>query len=173
MLVTAKSAPDVLVVGIETMSLAVVGVRVVPVLDQKPTVPPPLMVPVQVKLPVELAKVQPVAPEPPATLTSIAPSACRFKAVVVAPKVPVPAKVMAVAEVAMVSIEATPVKAPPVVTFKPPFEVKAKVPVALPMAVLLVPAVLILTLPEEPIWRYLIVPALLVTLKISTEPAAA
>lgn len=50
--------------------------------------------------------------------------------------VPAPAKVIAVAEVEMVSIEATPVNAPAVVTFKPPEEVKEKVPVALPMAVL-------------------------------------
>lgn len=34
------------------------------------------------------------------------------------------------------SSEATPVKAPPVVTFNPPLLVKAKVPVALPMDVL-------------------------------------
>ena len=50
--------------------------------------------------------------------------------------VPAPAKSMAVAEKSMVSILATPVKAPPVVTLRPPFEVRANVPVALPIVVL-------------------------------------
>ena len=63
----------------------------------------------------------------------------------VADKVPPLAKVKAVAETAMVSMDATPVKAPPVVTFSPPLLVKAKVPVALPMAVFPVPVVLMLT----------------------------
>ena len=44
------------------------------------------------------------------------------------------------------SIEATPVKAPPVVTFNPPLEVKAKVPVELPIVVLPVPVVAMVTL---------------------------
>lgn len=60
--------------------------------------------------------------------------------------VPAPAKVRAVALVAIVSIEATPVKAPPVVTFRPPDEVKANVPVALPMATVPVPVVAMVTL---------------------------
>ncbi len=93
-----------------------------------------VIVPEHAKLPLELVMVQPVAELPPAMLTSIAPSAWRFRAVVVAPIVPVPAKVKAVAEVAIVSIEVTPVSAPPVETFKP-LEVKAKVPVALPIEV--------------------------------------
>ena len=41
----------------------------------------PVILPVQVRLPVELATVQPVAAEPPAMLTSIAPSVWRFKPV--------------------------------------------------------------------------------------------
>ena len=48
--------------------------------------------------------------------------------------VPAPAKVIAVAECVIVSIEDTPVKAPPVVTFKP-VDVKAKLPVALPIEI--------------------------------------
>ena len=119
MFVIAKSAPVVFVVGIDTLSLAVAGERVVPVLDQKPTAPEPEIVPLQVKSPVVLLTVQPVAAEPPAMLTFIAPSAWRLRAVEVAPNVPAPAKVMAVAEVAIVSIEVTPVKAPPVVTSRP------------------------------------------------------
>lgn len=63
--------------------------------------------------------------------------------------VPAPAKVKLVAEVAIVSIEATPVKAPPVVTFSPAFEVNAKVPVAFPIAVFAVPVVLIEAVPPE------------------------
>jgi len=55
--------------------------------------------------------------------------------------VPTPGKVKPVAEVVIVSIEATPVKAPPIVTFKPPLDVKAKVLPALPMATAFVPAV--------------------------------
>ena len=47
----------------------------------------------------------------------------------------------------MVSTEATPVNAPPVVTFNPPLDVKAKVPVEFPIAVLLVPLVLIFVVP--------------------------
>ena len=59
--------------------------------------------------------------------------------------VPAPAKVRAVAEVAMVSRLATPVRAPPVVTLRPPEEVRAKVPVALPMATVPVPVVAMVT----------------------------
>jgi len=61
--------------------------------------------------------------------------------------VPAPAKVRAVAEVAIVSIEATPVSAPAVVAFNPPFETKANVPVALPIVVFDVPVPFILAVP--------------------------
>jgi hypothetical protein len=56
---------------------------------------------------------------------------------------PAPANVIVVAVKPMVSIDATPVKAPPVVTFNPPLDVSAKVPVALPMVVFPVPVVAI------------------------------
>ena len=59
--------------------------------------------------------------------------------------VPAPANVMAVAEVAIVSIEATPVRAPAVETFNPPLLVKANVPVELPIATVPVPVVPIVT----------------------------
>ena len=65
--------------------------------------------------------------------------------------VPAPAKVRAVALVAIVSSEATPVRAPAVETFRPPELVRAKVPVALPMAtepVLVEVAMLVLPAPE-------------------------
>jgi len=72
-----------------------------------------------------------------------------LKARVLAPVeeiVPAPAKVRAVAEVAMVSIEATPVRAPAVETFSPPeAEINWKVPVVLPMVVVPVPVVAIVT----------------------------
>ena len=68
--------------------------------------------------------------------TEVAPLVPKLKAAAVVSTVPAPANVNAVAVVPMVSIEATPVKAPPVVTFNPPLEVKAKVPVELPMATL-------------------------------------
>src|SRR3989338_2056023 len=124
--------------------------------------------------------VQPVTPEPPAILTSpvdtpailTAPEVPASKASAEVPPAatdPAPAKVKAVAEVAMVSIEATPVKAPPVVTFNPPADVKANVPVALPITIspvevprLVVPA------PEEFKLR-LVVPVILVVVADSAE----
>src|SRR3989344_5248546 len=88
----AKSAPVVVVLAIETMSFAVAGLSVVEVLVQKPTVPEldPVIFPVQVKLPVELATVQPVAPDPPAMVTSTEPSDCNAKAVAAAVTVNAP-----------------------------------------------------------------------------------
>ena len=73
--------------------------------------------------------------------------------------VPAPAKVKAVAEVAIVSREATPVRVPPVVTFRPPDEVRAKVPVALPMATVPVPVVAMVTA-EAPAVARLVAPLL-------------
>ena len=61
--------------------------------------------------------------------------------------VPAPAKVKPVAVTAIVSIEATPVKAPPVVTLSPPFEANANVPVALPIVVFAVPVEFIEAVP--------------------------
>ncbi len=52
---------------------------------------------------------------------------------------PTPAKVKEVGVTAMVSMEETPLNCPVVVTFNPPLEVKAKVPVVLPIETLLVP----------------------------------
>jgi len=69
--------------------------------------------------------------------------------VVVEDIVPAPAKVNAVALVVIVSIEATPVKAPAVVTFRPPLDVKAKVPEELPIAVFEVPDVFIFAVPPD------------------------
>lgn len=65
---------------------------------------------------------------------------------------PVPAKPRDVAEVEIVSMEATPVSAPAVETFKP-LEVKAKVPVELPMATLPVEVLAILTLAAPAVAR--------------------
>jgi hypothetical protein len=89
--------------------------------------------------------------------------------VLVADKVPPLAKVKPVAVTPIVSMDATPVKAPPVVTFRPPFDVRAKVPVALPMAVLAVPVVLILVVPVK------VAPAVAVKrpLKVTESPEAA
>lgn len=80
----------------------------------------------------------PVVPE--STVTAPVVPEVKAKALPAADVIePVPAKPSAVAEVEMVSMEATPVKAPPVVTFRPPLEAIAKVPVVLPMVILLVP----------------------------------
>ena len=94
----------------------------VPIFNVFPAVPVPMFI-VFALFPVPKFTV-PVVPE------------SKVKAdVVVDDIVPVPAKVKAVAEVPMVSIDATPVNAPPVVTFSPPEDVKAKVPVPFPIAV--------------------------------------
>ena len=70
----------------------------------------------------------------------------------VADIVPTPANVRSVAVTPIVSREITPVSAPSVETFNPPFEVTAKVPVALPIATFPVPVVAIFTsdAPEVP-----------------------
>ncbi len=80
------------------------------------------------------------------SVTALAP--VEFRARVVVPvMVPAPAKVRAVALVAIVSSEATPVRAPAVETLRPPeAEISWKVPVALPMVMLPVPVVAIVTL---------------------------
>ena len=83
-------------------------------------------------LPVPMAIVLALFPVPKLTLP-VAPESNVIAETVVEEIVPAPAKVKAVAETEIVSIEATPVKAPPVVTFNPPFEVTAKVPVGLPI----------------------------------------
>ena len=129
----------------------------------------PVMFPEQVRFPVELLTVQPVAVDPPAIFTSTDPSVCRFKAVLAADSVPPLAKPKEVAVTDMVSMEGTPVKAPPVVTFSPPFEVKANVPVPLPMLVLAVPVVLMLVVPTR------VAPAVAVNrpFNVSLSPSAA
>ena len=129
----------------------------------------PVMFPEQVKLPVEFCTVQPVLADPPAIFTSIAPSVCRLSPVLVAASVPPLANVKAVAEAVMVSMEATPVSAPPEVTFNPPFEVNANVPVPLPILVLAVPVVLILVVPVK------VAPAVAVNnpLRVKESPSAA
>ncbi len=79
-----ESAPPVAAfVDIEAISFDVAGVSVVPDLLQYPTVPveAPVIFPEQAKLPFELVMVQPVAEFPPAILTSIDPSACKFNPV--------------------------------------------------------------------------------------------
>ena len=78
------------------------------------------------------------APEaPPSTFIALAP---------VEVTVPAPANVNAVAETPTVSIDTIPVNAPLVVTFSPPLDVKANVPVAFPIEVFPVPVVAMLTL---------------------------
>src|SRR4030042_1844489 len=115
------------------------------------------MSPLQAKSPLLLVIVHPVAETPPANSTLpvdvpaiwtkplVPASSVRL---VVAPVViaPVPAKPKEVADTAMVSIEATPVSAPPVVTLRPVDETW-KVPVALPTAVFADPDVLIFAVP--------------------------
>jgi len=98
----------------------------VPTLMVLPAVPVPMLI-VLALLPVPRFTA-PVVPE------------SRLRALeVVVLIVPAAAKVTSVAENNIVSMEATPVRAPPVVTLSPPLEVRAKVPVALPIVTLLVP----------------------------------
>lgn len=108
----------------------------VPILTVFPAVPVPMLI-VFALLPVARLTV-PVVPVSKVT-APVVPEVS--ESAVPAPLVmaPVPAKPSEVAEVEIVSIEATPVSAPPVVTFKPPLDARAKVPVALPMVMLFVP----------------------------------
>jgi hypothetical protein len=94
-----------------------------------PAVPVPMLM-VFALLPVPKLTA-PVVPESSARTPVVPEVKLKLEA---APEVidPVPAKPKAVAEVEMVSIEATPVSAPPVETFKPPELVNWKVPPALP-----------------------------------------
>src|SRR5512135_27571 len=108
------------------------------------------MSPEQERLPLLLVTVHPVADTPPASSTSpvlvlptctlpvVPASRVRFD-VPPAETAPPATNVREEELTAMVSIEATPVNAPPVVTFKPPLEVSANVPVELPTVVLPVP----------------------------------
>ena len=113
--------------------------------------------PVQDMAPVEFVIVHPVDPDPPPIKISPVDDPLRFSAPVAPPSifiafapvevtVPVPAKDIAVAVTPIVSIEETPVSAPPVLTFSPPLDVRKNVPVAFPIAVFPVPVVAIFTL---------------------------
>jgi hypothetical protein len=145
--------------------------EVVPTRLKEPVaVPPrPEEIPaVQAKAPVELVTVQPVADKPPAS--KILP--VETEPILMAPLVPasrliavavvdtemvgaVEVKVNAVALVPMVSIEATPVKAPPVLTLSPPLLVRVNVPVELPMATApLLVEVPILVAPDPEVFRF-------------------
>jgi len=128
----------------------------------------PVMLPVQAKSPASLVIVQPVEEEPPARLTLpvevpamlTCPVVPASKARLVPAPVetaPAPTKPRAVAETEMVSMEATPVRAPAVLALRPPLEISCKVPVALPMVVLPVPVVAILTA-ETPAVPRLVMP---------------
>jgi hypothetical protein len=121
--VVVKVPAIVVVSKAEAMLMASAVVLFVPILMVLPAVPVPKLI-VLALLPVPKLTV-PVVPESSVIAEEV-----------VEEIVPAPANVIAVADTAIVSIEATPVKAPPVVTFNPPLLVKAKVPVALPIAVL-------------------------------------
>ena len=97
-----------------------------------------------------MSRVQPVSPLPPAssTLPVEVPAICTRPLppassvrLLVPPALiaPAPANPSEVALTDIVSIEATPVSAPPVVTLRPPFEESANVHVALPISTLPVP----------------------------------
>jgi len=103
--------------------------------------------PVQLKAPVEFTIVHPVDRDPPPINISPVEVPLRFKIPVAPPSifialtpvdviVPAPTNDSAVALTPIVSIEETPVRAPPVVTFNPPLDVSEKVPVPFPIAVL-------------------------------------
>jgi hypothetical protein len=130
-----------------------------------------LLVPILIvfpALPVPMLRVLALFPVPKLTMPVVPESKVKaFAPVEVI--VPAPAKPKAVAEVEMVSIEATPVNAPPVVTFSPPLDVNWKVPVALPILTFPVPVVAMLTF-EAPDVARLVVP---VEVKFVNVPAAA
>ena len=141
-----------------SFEVAVVIVAVELFLAQYPTVPllPPIIFPSQIKLPSEFTTVQPVEAEPPASSTSPVemfpictlpldpPSRVRFE-VPPADTAPTPAKDIEVAEVLIVSIDETPVKAPPD-TLRP-VDVNVNEPDEFPIEVFAVPVVLIFVVP--------------------------
>lgn len=96
------------------------------------------MLTVSPAVPVAILTVLALLPVPRFT-APVVPESRVMAEVVVDLIVPSAAKVKALAEVAIVSIEATPVKAPVVDTLSPPLEAIASVPVVLPRVTLLVP----------------------------------
>jgi hypothetical protein len=117
----------------------------------------PVIAAVQAKAPVAFVMVHPVDPTPPPIKISPVEVLFKFKAPEEPPlrlkalapvdvTDPVAAKVKDVADTPIVSMEATPVNAPPVVTFSPPFDVNANVPVEFPTVTFPVPVVAIVTL---------------------------
>jgi hypothetical protein len=116
--------PPILTVSkVEPMAIVSAAVLSVPMLIEFPEVPVPILM------------VFALLPVPKLTLPVVPESSVNAEEVVDL-IVPAPAKVNPVAEVAIVSIEATPVKAPPVETFNPPVLMTWNVPLELPMTVL-------------------------------------
>jgi hypothetical protein len=122
--------PIVTVSSVEPRTIVSAVISLEPMLMEFPDVPVPMLI-VLALLPVPTLTV-PVVPESSVAVPVV--PEIRLK-LVVAPEViePTPAKPKAVAEVEIVSIDETPVSAPPVETFSP-VEVKANVAVPLPIA---------------------------------------
>ena len=119
----------------------------------------------------ESVTVHPVAAAPPAIFTSPWPLDCKFSTPAVPEMVPAPAKVKAEEVTPIVSTEATPVRAPPVVTFNP-LLVNARVPVPFPMATFPDPAVSMFTL-TAPVVPRLVVPVEVKVVKAPVEAVVA
>ena len=127
----AVTAPKMVVESsAEPMLIVSATVLFVPMLMISPALPVP-MLRVLAKLPKPRLTV-PVVPESRLS-APVVPEVIARAVALPDESVPVPAKPSAVAEVVMVSMEETPVSAPAVVTFNPPFEVRANVPVAFPI----------------------------------------
>jgi hypothetical protein len=106
----------------------------------------PAMPAVQAKAPVEFVIVHPVDPDPPPIKmlpvelllifnTPVDPPSRDSALAPVEESEPPAANVRAVPEVEIVSIDVTPVRAPPVVILSPPFDVSANVPEEFPIEV--------------------------------------
>lgn len=144
MVIVPVDVPVPMLVASDPEPLIVVAPRIVdvPVSASVSSADPILMVSALVLL-VPTLIVFPLVPVPMFTVPVVVESRVRAPVVpdviarfVAAPddNVPVPANPRSVAVVEIVLSDGTPVRAPAVVTFNPPFDVRVKVPVALPMA---------------------------------------
>lgn len=106
-------------------------------------------------VPVAIFIVLELFPVPKLTVPVVPESSVRSFAPVVKIE-PAPAKVRSVAVTPIVSSEITPDRAPRVVTFNPPFDVRANVPVALPIVIFPVPVVAIFTSEAPNVPRFVV-----------------
>ena len=174
--------------GVAPIAVSVMSPVFVPELE--PVKFEPLKPPVQLNAPVEFTIVHPVEAEPPPIRISPVDVPLRLSAPVAPPSmlmafvpvdvtVPTPAKDNAVAVTPIVSIDETPVSAPPIVTLSPPLDVRENVPRPFPIAVLPVELVLrlsvgamIAAVPNERVWVNPVSPVELIEPEVDVSESA-